>query len=94
MKNQTQEKEEVPHRMVDAKRTPSQSCRLCSALKKEIARTRTQGETEREGLLNFLLKGHQEACHAANNAVLPSCHKDPDMANTRKDLYKWETRMV
>ena len=65
MKNLGQEKEEVLHRMMNARGTPSQSCRLCSALKKEIEKTRTNGEAERESLLNFLLKGHQEACHGS-----------------------------
>lgn len=63
MKNGEGKKEEVRERMMDAKRDPSKSCRLCSALKEEIEKTRTNGETEREALLKFLLRGHQEACH-------------------------------
>lgn len=66
MKKQGQEKEEVRERMVDdAKGIPSQSCSLCTALKNEIKKTRINGETDREAVLKFLLKGHQDACHGS-----------------------------
>lgn len=43
----------------------SNPCRLCSALETEIEKTCTADEAEREYLLRFLLKGHQEACHGS-----------------------------
>jgi hypothetical protein len=51
--------------MTEAEGTTQQSCQLCSALEKEIEKTRTNGEAEREGILKFLLRGHREACHGA-----------------------------
>ena len=42
-----------------------QPCRLCSVLKGEIELCQTRDEGEREAVLSFLLKGHQEACHGS-----------------------------
>lgn len=38
-------------------------CRLCSALRDEIDKARTNGESDREKILNRLLNGHVGACH-------------------------------
>ncbi|AIC15189.1 hypothetical protein NVIE_009620 [Nitrososphaera viennensis EN76] len=34
-------------------------------MKEEIELCQTRGEGERETVLSFLLKGHQEACHGS-----------------------------
>jgi hypothetical protein len=44
--------------------TAARSCRLCSALRNEIEKAHTNGESEREKLLNMLLNGHLGACHS------------------------------
>lgn len=51
--------------MTDAEGTVSQPRRLCSALEKEMEKTRTNCEAEREGILKFLLRGHREACYGS-----------------------------
>lgn len=59
--------------MDDAKGTPAQSCRLCSALNNEIEKTRTNGETEREVVLKFLLRGHLKLAMVRINHI-PFCN--------------------
>jgi len=53
--------------MTETRGRSLQPCCLCSALKKEIELCNAKGESERQELLNFLLKGHQEACHGLND---------------------------
>ncbi|AIC14287.1 hypothetical protein NVIE_001060 [Nitrososphaera viennensis EN76] len=36
-------------------------------MQKEIELCNTKGERERQELLNFLLKGHQDACHGLSD---------------------------
>jgi hypothetical protein len=38
-------------------------CKLCTSLRNEIDKARTNGERDREKVLNMLLNGHVGACH-------------------------------